>query len=112
MADLGSDLPEGEEINSLVPWGWPVFEPSVPRAEKNYVEKIWECPRHTHDVNSRTEKYSSQNKEMNSRKNFKMAIKQMRIKSRFRGKNIDIMRDFYFKGERLFYKLSVSLYLI
>lgn len=111
MEDLGSDLPEGEEINSLVPWGWPVFEPSVPRAEKNYVEKYGSAL-DTHDVNSRTEKYSSQNKEMNSRKNFKMAIKQMRIKSRFRGKNIDIMRDFYFKGERLFYKLSVSLYLI
>ena len=39
MVGLGSDLPEGEEINSLVPWGWPVFESSVPSPEKNHVEK-------------------------------------------------------------------------
>lgn len=41
-----------------------------------------------------------------------MAIKKMRIKATFQEKKIrDLVKNFYFKGERLFFTLCPSLFI-
>lgn len=67
MVGLGSDLPERRGNKQSGPLGVASFRALCTFTREKPCRKIWECPWHTNDVNSRTEKYSSQNKEVNAR---------------------------------------------